>query len=186
MIKSRRDYLEYRQQDQTLGFSWKGCLFDDIRRFKILLRKAEYHTNCGAGVPGQLLSFYYKYRLNRYGRKLGFSIGVNVVGPGVSLPHRGTIVINSNARLGKNCRIHVCVNIGASGGTSEAPQIGNNVYIAPGAKIYGAITIADGIAIGANAVVKDSFQEPGVTIGGVPARKLSDGGSVKAGWGVEH
>jgi serine O-acetyltransferase len=76
----------------------------------------------------------------------------------------------------------VCVNIGASGGRSEAPQIGDNVYIAPGAKIYGDITIADGIAIGANAVVNDSFLEPNVTIAGVPAKKIGDGGSRAAGW----
>ncbi len=56
-------------------------------------------------------------------------------------------------------------------------RIGNNVYIGPGARIFGDIEIADGIAIGANAVVNRSFLEPGITIAGVPARKISDKGS---------
>lgn len=70
------------------------------------------------------------------------------------------------------------VNIGTAAGTSGcAPQIGNNVYIGPGAKIFGPIHIADGIAIGANAVVnKDCLQE-NVTLRGVPARIISYKGS---------
>jgi len=50
------------------------------------------------------------------------------------------------------------------------------VYIGPGAKIFGAITIGDGAAIGANAVVHRDVS-PGVTVGGVPARVISDKGS---------
>jgi serine O-acetyltransferase len=73
--------------------------------------------------------------------------------------------------------LHVCVNIGASGGNLEAPQIGDNVYIAPGAKIFGDIQIADNIAIGANGVVNKSFTTPNVTIAGVPARVIKNVGS---------
>ncbi|HMP14590.1 MAG TPA: hypothetical protein PKD70_11975, partial [Saprospiraceae bacterium] len=48
----------------------------------------------------------------------------------------------------------------------------NNVYIGPGAKIFGAIQIADNVAIGANAVVNKTFGESGVVIGGVPAKVI--------------
>jgi serine O-acetyltransferase len=84
--------------------------------------------------------------------------------------HRGTIVVNDKARIGDNCRIHVCVNIGEANG--GAPTIGNNVYIGPGAKIFGPITIADGVTIGANAVVNKSITTPNISIGGIPARPL--------------
>ena len=182
MIKSKQDYLAYRVADRTVDGGLRTVLFGDIRRFKIILRKAEYYINCCPGLFGQSLGLYFRFRLSRYGRKLGFSIPINVLGPGVSLPHRGTLVINPNARIGRNCRIHVCVNIGASGGLKGAPVIGEGVYIAPGAKIFGDITIADGIAIGANAVVKDSFLERNITIAGVPAKKIGDGGATAAGW----
>ena len=56
-------------------------------------------------------------------------------------------------------------------------MIGDNVYIGPGAMLFGPIRIADEIAIGANSVVNRSFEEPGITIAGAPARKVSDRGS---------
>ena len=57
-------------------------------------------------------------------------------------------------------------------------KIGNNVYIAPGVKILPDAEIADNIRIGANAVVTKSFLEPGITIAGVPAVKISDKGNM--------
>ena len=182
MIRSRQDYLRYRREDGTLGFSLRRFLYDDIYRYKVTLRKTEYYTNCATSPFGRALSFFYRFRLNRCGRALGFSIPKNVFGPGLSIAHRGTIVVNPAARIGKNCRIHVCVNIGASSGDNKAPRIGDNVYIAPGAKLFGDIQIADGIAIGANAVVNKSFLEPNITIAGVPARKISSKGAAEAGW----
>jgi serine O-acetyltransferase len=59
------------------------------------------------------------------------------------------------------------------------PKIGDNVYIGPGAKIFGDIEIADGIAIGANSVVNRSFTEPNIGIAGIPAKKINDKGSEK-------
>lgn len=44
-------------------------------------------------------------------------------------------------------------------------------------KSFGKIQIADECAIGANAVVNKSFLEKGVSIAGVPARKVSDRGN---------
>ena len=46
------------------------------------------------------------------------------------------------------------------------------MYIAPGAKIYGNIIIANNIAIGANAVVNKSFEEENILIAGNPAKKI--------------
>ena len=107
----------------------------------------------------------------------GYSIPPNVFGKGLSIAHRGTIVVNSHSIIGDNCRIHACVNIGTVPGVSfAAPIIGNDVYIAPGVKIYGKIVIASGIIIGANAVVNKSFDEENICIAGIPAQKISDKG----------
>jgi serine O-acetyltransferase len=140
-----------------------------------LLRKTEYYTNTGKTIIRRIYSSYLKFKLQRCGRKLGYSIPVNVIGPGLCLVHIGTIVISPHAKIGKNFRCHVCVNIGqAKGG---APIIGDNVYVGPGAKIFNPITIADDIVIGANAVVNKSFTVSGITIGGIPAKKISDSDS---------
>lgn len=87
-------------------------------------------------------------------------------GPGLPLPHRGNIIVNPQTRIGENCRIHVCVNIGAH--HDKAPRIGNNVYIGPGAIIFGDIEIS----IGANATVNKSVLEPNCVVAGTPAKVI--------------
>lgn len=153
-------------------------LFDDILRFHRCLRTAEYwYNNRTNNVVARLLSMFHRYRLMRQGRKLGFSIPVNVFGPGLSIAHAGTIVVNKHAKVGRNCRLHVCVNIGAATNNSEAaPQIGDDCYIAPGAKLYGGIVIGDNTGIGANAVVTKSFPEGNQTLGGIPAKVIANRG----------
>jgi serine O-acetyltransferase len=93
----------------------------------------------------------------------------------LAIAHKGTIIVNSGALIGENCRLHVGVNIGTIPGCGHvAPKIGDNVYIAPGVKIYGNIEIASGVVIGANAVVTKSFLQENICIAGVPAKKISD------------
>lgn len=182
MIRSRSDYLGYLEQDrQALGLTGtlKERMFDHIWRFQRLLRRAEYLRNCGSGPVDAVIRYVVSRRRRRLGRMLGFTIPENVFGPGLSIAHYGTIVVNEHARIGADCRIHVCVNIGAAIDDGRAaPRIGNNCYIGPGAKIYGAIELADDITIGANAVVNKCFLEPSITIAGVPARKIADVGTL--------
>ena len=64
-------------------------------------------------------------------------------------------------------------NIGTNAGEEgQCPQLGNNIFIGPGAKLFGKIYIADGCAIGANAVVTKYFLEPNMIIAGVPAKVI--------------
>lgn len=53
---------------------------------------------------------------------------------------------------------------GAKHFIDDAPIIGNNVEVGFGAVIIGKVKIADGIKIGANSVVTNSFLEPNITI----------------------
>lgn len=181
MIKNKEDLLFYLKQDKIALMLYENKkkprpFYDEVWKFQIALRKAEYVVNCKNGI------LYLPYKLIRKivfhwrSVKCGFSIPLNVFGPGLSIAHYGTIVVNSNAKIGKNCRIQEDVNIGASG-NEKAPQIGNNVFIGSGAKIIGDIVIADDIAIGAGAVVVKSFMEPGITIAGNPAKKISENSS---------
>lgn len=179
MIQTKRDLHEYLCSDAIANSrtSMKPRLFgDEIWKYIIALRKAEYYTN-RTGLSGKLtlpLRFYYKFRLHHLGMKLGYSIPVNVIGKGLALVHYGTVVIAKGAKIGENCRIHEGVTIGATNGSRKAAVIGNNVFLASGAKIIGDVEIADDVAIGANAVVTSSIREKGTTWGGIPARKISD------------
>lgn len=180
MIKNRSEYKYYLEQDRiALGKKRKRpkIFGDEIWKYEILLRKAEYTNNCLHSKIARIFALYYRYKLHRKNLKLGFSIPINVFEEGLSIAHYGTIVIHQNAKIGKNCRIQEGVNVGATGGNNKAPQVGNNVFIGTGAKIIGDIKIADNIAIGANAVVTKSFDKKGITIAGVPAKKISNNSS---------
>ena len=109
--------------------------------------------------------------------RYGFHLPLNAIGPGLSIAHVGPIIINSRAKIGENCRIQTGVTLGATNGTTDAPQLGDNVFLGDGCKIIGGVTIADDVAIGANAVVVKSILEPGTTWGGVPAKKISNNSS---------
>jgi serine O-acetyltransferase len=146
---------------------------DEVWIFQILLRKEEYNLNCG----NKFLSLFYKIRRHRLGVKLGFTIPPNVFGPGLSIAHYGTIIVNKSSKIGSNCRIHANVNIGTAAGKSGcAPIIGHNAYIGPGVKVFGSISLGDNIAIGANGVVNKSFAGS-CTIGGIPAQIISESSS---------
>ncbi len=146
---------------------------DDIWKFQICMRKLDYYNK----MKG-IMKWYYRFKYHKLSLKLGFSIPCNVIEPGLAIVHYGAIVISQNCKIGKNCRIHIGVNIGANAGESEAATIGNNVYIGPGAKIIGSIKIGNNSVIGANAVVTNDVPE-GVTVGGVPARIISENDSSK-------
>ena len=180
MIQSKDDYVYYLEADRIAlsrkKWTWKSALIDEIWSFERILRKYEYYLNCKSrSSPNRYIA---ALQYHRASIRLGFTIPPNTFGPGLSIAHVGTIVVNDAARIGANCRIHVCTSIAtAAGFIDKAPHIGNNVYIGPGAKLFGDITIADDISIGANAVVNRSFLEPGITIAGVPAKQVSDKGS---------
>lgn len=115
---------------------------------------------------------WYIRKRNRIGNKLGLEISTELIGKGLIVYHFNNVV-NSNAIIGENLHLHGCNVIGNAGDSDlRCPIIGNNVMMGAGAKVIGNVTIADNIKIGAGAVVVSSFTEPGITIGGVPARKL--------------
>lgn len=181
MITSKNEYIYYLEADRlalNIKNNRPSLIGDEIWKFERLLRKTEYYLNCKNCFPWNLYVLYLRVKFHYYSIFLGYTIGLNTFGPGLSIAHIGTIVINPLVRIGDNCRIHTCVNIGTKAGASDSvPKIGNNVYIGPGVKIFGNISIADDIAIGANSVVNKSFIEPGISIGGVPAKKISEKGT---------
>lgn len=103
--------------------------------------------------------------------KLGFYIGGDVFDVGLVLFHHGTIIVNGNAVVGKNCKLHGNNCIGNNGKDSCAPILGDNIDIGFGASIIGNVKLASNIKIGAGAVVTKSFSEEGITLVGVPAHK---------------
>lgn len=183
MIKSKEELNRYLEQDRLALHQTRKrphLLGDEIWKWQIRLRKTEWYWYSGKhlGNPLNIARFLVsKKLLGRRSLKLGFSIPINVFAEGLSIAHYGTIVVNSHARVGRNCRMQEGVNFGATGGNDLSPTVGDNVFIGTGAKLIGGITVASGVAIAANAVVVKDILEPNTTWGGIPAKKLSDKGS---------
>lgn len=178
MIQSKEDLKRYLLMDYH-ALERKPSVFsyrNEILHFQTALRYHEYHyNNRDKSLFHLLMCKLWGYRHHKLGIKLGFDIPVNVFDAGLRINHYGLIVVNEHARIGKYCDIHQGVNIGMSGEhQDDVPTIGDNVWIGPGAKLFGKIKIADECQIGANAVVNKSFNERGITIAGVPASKVSD------------
>ncbi len=178
MIKTKNDLKYYLEQDRlALHIKHNKPKWNDyVWKYEIILRYHEYYYN------KEKKSLFNKLRLRHYSKlhsKMSYSfttsVPINVCGPGLSIAHFGTLYINSNSKIGKNLRIQSGVTIGGSYSTpNKFPVLGDNVYIGTGAKVIGGVTIADDVAIGANAVVVKDILEPGTSHAGVPTHKTSD------------
>ncbi len=140
-----------------------------IWRYQKFLRKWEYHYNSNH----KCRTLFYKMKATSIGIKYGFHISPNNFDIGLYIVHIGSILINKNTRVGKNCRIHINTALVATSGKENGPIIGDNCYIGVGASIIGGIVLRDNITIGAGAVVTKSFEESSITLGGVPAKIIS-------------
>lgn len=176
MVKSFKDFKFFVLKDfdqRNLEFTPKA-LINPVIRFQIALRFHELLIN-----NNSVLRLPFKIYFNRLSIRLGYSIPPNVFDHGLCIVHYGNIVINPNAKIGKNCRIHVGVNIGGKAGFYEpdiaknmCPVIGDDCYIGPGAKIFGPVFVANKCSIGANAVVTKSCNIEESVLIGIPAKRL--------------
>lgn len=96
------------------------------------------------------------------------------IGKGLFLAHSGLgVVIHPSAQIGRNVVIYHQVTIGINPGelnkSTDAPIIGDNVYIYTGAKVIGNVSIGYDVKVGANSVVVNSVPDRCNTVG-IPNR----------------
>jgi serine O-acetyltransferase len=166
----RMDYYPFLSKGYILDYILKTEQYW-LRKYVRTLRSEEYYTFY---KPNRLLKYFYKRRKNALGSRLGLFINAGCFGRGLKIYHYGSIIVNPKAKIGTNCTIHGNCCIGSKGSFPDySPVIGNNVDIGQNAQILGGITIADGVKIGAGAVVTKSILEPTVTVVGIPAKILN-------------
>ena len=114
MIKSREDYRKYYIEDckktGIYGQSFYHYFFDIRYRYYKNLRKCEYYINCKTGFINKVIKLILLRRHYLLPLKTGWIIPPNVFGKGLSIIHIGPIVVSSLAKVGDNCRIHVCLD----------------------------------------------------------------------------
>lgn len=129
-------------------------------KFSTILRLTQYFRK-----KNRLLFYFFFLWLRRLKVKYGFDISYRTqIGSGFYIGHFGTIVIHGDTIIGNNCNISQGITIGVSNyGKIGVPKIGDNVFIGPGACIFGNITIGNKVTIGANTVVTESIPD-GATV----------------------
>jgi serine O-acetyltransferase len=88
------------------------------------------------------------------------------IGPGLYIGHFGGITVSAGAVIGRDCNLSHAVTIGVAGEGAQrgVPTIGDQVYIAPGARIIGKITVGDNVKIGANAVIYKDVPDNAIVV----------------------
>jgi serine O-acetyltransferase len=84
------------------------------------------------------------------------------IGGGLHIDHFGGITISGRAVIGKNCNLSQATTIGMSG--DGVPTIGDDCYIAPGARVFGKIVVGNNVKIGANAVVHKDIPDNAIVV----------------------
>lgn len=106
------------------------------------------------------LFYFFFLWLRRLKIKYGFDISYRTqIGKGFYIGHFGGVVIHGDTVIGDNCNISQGITFGVSnaGTNIGVPKIGNNVFVGPGACVFGNITIGNQVTIGANAVVTENI-----------------------------
>lgn len=156
----------------------KSLLLDrETYRYNFWLRTARFASRFA--IMRYTLYPFIWYIHRRISYKLGISIPATTsIGSGFYICHFGGIVVNGKSVIGRNCNISQGVTIGQAnrGRRRGVPTIGDGVYIGPGAKIVGAVTIGSNVAVGANCVVTSDVPDNAVVVG-IPGQVISSNGA---------
>ena len=173
--KQLYDWLSYEKQKYKSSFFKDLFLIGEnalLKRHQCLLRKTEYYAN----TKKRLRYLFSKIRLINFQNKYALHVPLNCCQRGFRIMHVGPILINPNARVGKDCCFHINTALVAGGKNSDAPTLGDGVVVGIGAVVLGGVAIASNVAIGANAVVNKDVEETNIAVAGVPAKKISNNG----------
>lgn len=175
MIRSRKELDFYIKADCMMNRGYfrpniKHRLMEFIKpdyvmRFLNRMRKVDYYTNCRrTAAGGGIMLTINKIAYRRLSIKLGFSIGSQVFGYGLVIPHYGTIVVGESSKIGNYAVLHTATCI-----TNNGKQIGDGLYLSTGAKLTAKMTLGNNVSIAANSVVTKSYVMDDVLLAGVPA-----------------
>lgn len=147
--------------------------------YAFFLRLCSYLHTAQPRMLMQPLFVLFRLLLKHYEYKFHIRIAPStVIGCGLYIGHFGDIGVNPQTIIGENCNISQGVSIGrASRGKRQGtPVIGDNVFIGPGAKIFGRVHVGNNVAIGANCVVTKDVPDNAVVVG-VPGKVISYAGA---------
>jgi serine O-acetyltransferase len=157
----QRDF--YRENGKWLSkFEiWAKCVNPNLHFIYILRKTQKYKKK-------SFLGLFWRFVLRHHQIKYGFQIYPETqIGDGFYLGHWGSLVINPNTKIGKNCNIAQGVTIGQQnrGKNTGIPVIGNEVWIGANAVIVGGVMIGNNVLIAPNSYVNFDVPSDSVVMG---------------------
>ena len=147
----RQDYRRIREiRNSNSWFFWLECLlFENGFNAVMLYRIAHWFKSRRIPFFGPL-----------FGRISQILTGVEIgpgarIGPGLFISHGYGTVIGGEVEIGERAFILQQVTLGAPSQerATQMPRVGDDVFLAAGAKIIGPVTLGDSVFVGAGAVV---------------------------------
>jgi serine O-acetyltransferase len=175
----RADLYRYDGRVDRLSYL-KHILLTPGYRYTSILRLCQYLGARKRNPLALSASLLARGILRHYQTAYGIMIPASTeIGPGLHIGHPGTIVVHPRSRIGRNCNISQGVTLGQAnrGPRRGYPTVGDGVYIGPGAKLVGAVSVGRNVAVGANCVVTKDVPDDAVIVG-VPGRVISFDGAV--------
>ena len=158
-LKAAREHDPAARGDAEISVVYSGLHAVWVHRIAHWLWKNEHCT------LARIIS-----QLNRFFTGIEIHPGATI-GRRFFIDHGMGIVIGETAEIGDDVMLYHGVTLGGQDltKTKRHPTIGNNVTVGAGAKVLGPITIGDGSAIGANAVVTKDVPPCHIAVG-IPAK----------------
>ena len=128
-----------------------------------------------------LLQLFFRFLLRRMSLKTGIQISYETqIAEGFSIGHRGVIIINPNATIGRNVSVSPGVVIGQEnrGQRKGCPAIGDCCWIGSNAVIVGKVKIGNDVLIAPNAFVNFDVPDHSVVIGN-PGKIIENGNATR-------
>lgn len=145
------------------GTVWGGKQL--IINYLYSMRNYSYYLH-QKGIVNKMKRVWHGFQYKKRGLKLGFSIGADVFGYGLVIPHYGTIVVGAPNHIGNYAVLHTSTCISA-----KDSVIGEGLYLSTGVKITQKVNLGNGVMIGANSVVNKSFGDNQIIVG-TPAKAI--------------
>lgn len=141
MIVTKSDLREYIREDQRMQ-PWPSNPLKRIIgaggamvRWKVYLRKCEYHHNVSQNLYHKLAYFWYLFLLKKYERCFCSEIPINVFGKGLLIWHPERIIVNPESTVGDYCSLSSGVVIAQAHG--RCPTVGHHVEFMIDSKVLG-------------------------------------------------
>lgn len=172
----KADLYRYTGRVSFKDFS-KQFVFTPGYKYTVWMRLCGYLKV--ARPPLRLFYPLVKYILLRCRYKYGIAIPeYTEIGPGFFINRFGGVYFHGDVVIGSNVNVTHGVVLGYlnRGKNKGAPTIGDEVFLASGAKVIGKVRVGNRAAVGVNSVVTRDVEDDGVVVG-MPAKMISRDGS---------